>query len=116
MRTFTAEKVENIHGYFISLREVLKKFLELPDAFTVTISYVNSLTKSDSVMNFIQSKLWHNKRENFKDDAITLPLFIYYDDWQVNNPLGSHNTSLGGVYCYIPCLPPECVSSLNNFF
>lgn len=34
----------------------------------------------------------------------------------MNNPLGSHSASLGGVYCYIPCLPPECISRLENFF
>ncbi|KYN12664.1 hypothetical protein ALC57_15161 [Trachymyrmex cornetzi] len=40
----------------------------------------------------------------------------HYDDWQVNNPLGSHCTSLGGVYYYVPCLPPESVSRLENIF
>lgn len=98
------------------MRQVLQKFLELPDAFNAITCYINSLNESDSVTNFIQSKLWRHKKESFGNDEIVLPLFIYYDDWEVNNPLGSHCASLGGVYCYIPCLPPECVSRLENFF
>ncbi|XP_039305725.1 uncharacterized protein LOC105204954 isoform X1 [Solenopsis invicta] len=114
--TSTTEKIKDVCGYFIPLRQVLQKFFQLPDAFTATISYINSLKKSNSVKNFIQSKLWHSKRESFKNNDIVLPLFVYYDDWEVNNPLGSHSASLGGVYCYIPCLPPECISRLENFF
>ncbi|EFN60891.1 hypothetical protein EAG_02219, partial [Camponotus floridanus] len=91
-------------------------FFQLPDAFTSTMHYINSLKNLDSVKNFIQSELWCRKRKNFDNDAIVLPLFIYYDDWEVNNPLGSHTAALGGVYCYIPCLPPECISRLENIF
>lgn len=56
------------------------------------------------------------KKVHFNSDDIVLPLFGYYDDWEVNNPLGSHSASLEGVYFYIPCLPPECISRLENFF
>jgi len=115
--TFIIEKkIKDVCGYFKPLRQILQKFFELLDAFIATMCYINSLKKSDSVKNFIQSKLWHRKRESFDNDEIVLPLFVYYDDWEVNNPLGSHCASLGGVYCYIPCLPPECVSRLENFF
>lgn len=113
---FIAEKVTDVYSYFIPLRQVLQKFFELPDAFTATMDYINSLKESDSIKNFIQSKLWYQKKNNFDNDAIVLPLFVYYDDWEVNNPLGSHSSALGGVYCYIPCLPPECISRLENIF
>ncbi|EZA61817.1 hypothetical protein X777_09791, partial [Ooceraea biroi] len=56
------------------------------------------------------------RKKSFENNAIVFPLFIYYDDWEINNPLGSHCTSLGGVYYYVPCLPPECVSRLENIF
>lgn len=103
-------------GYFIPLRQTLQKFFELPNVFSTTMYYINSLKDSDTITNFVQSKLWHEKRKNFTDDAIVFPLFLYYDDCEVNNPLGSHSSSLGGVYYYIPCLPPECVSRLENIF
>jgi len=114
--TFIVRRVKDVCGSFIPLRQTLKKFFELPDAFTATIDYINSLKDSDIITNFVQSKLWCEKIKSFGNDSIVLPLFLYYDDWEVNNPLGSHSTSLGGVYYYIPCLPPECVSRLENIF
>lgn len=113
---FIVEHVKDVCGYFIPLRQTLKKFFELPDAFTATMHYINSLKDSDTITNFIQSKLWQETKKSFADDAIVFPLFLYYDDWEVNNPLGSHSTSLGGVYYCIPCLPPECGSRLENIF
>jgi len=113
---FTVEHMKDVNGYFIPLRHTLQKFFELPDVFTSTIDYINSLKGSETITNFIQSELWREKRKTFGDDALVFPLFIYYDDWEVNNPLGSHSTSLGGVYYFIPCLPPECASRLENIF
>lgn len=114
--SFLVEKVQDVYSYFIPLRQVLQQFFQLSDVFTVTMHYIDSLKDLDCVKNFIQSELWYQKRNNFDNNDIVLPLFIYYDDWEVNNPLGSHSTTLGGVYCYIPCLPPECVSRLENIF
>lgn len=114
--TFIAEKVKDICGYFIPLKQVLKQFFELPDAFNATINYINSLKESDSVKNFIQSKLWCQKKNNFEKDAIVLPLFVYYDDWEVNNPLGSHSASLGGVYCYVLMFTTRMCISIRKYF
>lgn len=43
---------------------------------------------------------------------------MYYDDFQVNNPLGSHAGSqkLGAVYISFGCLPPELSSLIDNIF
>lgn len=114
--TVIVEDIKDVCDYFIFLKLTLQKFFELPDAFIATMSYINSLKDSDSITNFIQSKLWCEKRKGFGDDDIVFPLFVCYDDWEVNNPLGSYCTSLGGVYCYLPCLLPECISVKKYFF
>lgn len=43
---------------------------------------------------------------------------IYYDDFEVGNPLGSHSgiNKLGGVYFSLPCLPPQYISKLENIY
>ncbi|XP_067207915.1 uncharacterized protein [Linepithema humile] len=46
--SFLVEKVKDVYSYFIPLRQVLQKFFELPDAFTATMHYINSLKDSDS--------------------------------------------------------------------
>jgi len=96
---------------------VLQKFFELPDSYESTISYIESLKEnSDYFSNFIHSSLWKQKTASYKEDEIILPFFVYYDDFDPNNPLGSHCNKLGAVYCAIPCLPPKYQSVLDNIF
>jgi hypothetical protein len=47
-----------------------------------------------------------------------LPLFIYYDDLEICNPLGSHASiqKLGAVFHSISCLSPQFVFQLENIF
>ena len=43
-----------------------------------------------------------------------MPLFVFCDDFEYNNALGSHSKSLGGVYVSLPFLPPEYQSTIDN--
>lgn len=49
-------------------------------------------------------------------NEIVLPLYIFFDDLEVGNPLGSHagTNKFGIVYASIACLPPHIASKLNN--
>ena len=52
-------------------------------------------------------------------NKIIIPYFWYFDDYETNNPLGTHAgiKKLGAVYIsFTPCLSPEFSSSLNNIF
>ena len=64
--------------------------------------------------NFIQSG-WVNQMENL---MIIFPFFIFHDDLQVGNALGSHASvqSFSTIYAFIGCLPPELASKINSIF
>lgn len=51
-------------------------------------------------------------------NKIVLPLFVYYDEFETRNPLGSYagEKKLGGVYVSIACLPPHLTAKLNNVY
>ncbi|XP_008189668.1 uncharacterized protein LOC103311743, partial [Acyrthosiphon pisum] len=68
------------------------------------------------IKSFVQSSLLKVKLNN--QNKIILPYFLYYDDFEVNNPLGSHAgiQKLGAVYISLACLPPELASSLNYIY
>lgn len=53
-----------------------------------------------------------------KKNEIHIPLVLYYDDFEVNNPLGSHCTihKLSALYVSIPVLPKKYASLLNCIF
>lgn len=100
---------------FMSLRVILKKFLELPDIFTTILMYMKSLSTEHVMSNLIQGKLWQKKLQSLEHKTV-LPLILYYDDFEVGNPLGSHAgiNKLGAVYIRIACIPPEYSSELEN--
>lgn len=45
-----------------------------------------------------------------------LPLFLYFNEFGVNNPLGSHAASVYAAYYSIPILPDYYLSTLQNIF
>lgn len=122
---FCAERSDNImkgkyvfvYGQYIPSDLVLQKFFELPDALKSILSYINFFEKdSKGFYNFVQSFLWAKKRQKYRKEDIVFPLFVYFDDIEVNNPLGSRSGKVGAVYVTVPYLPPECCSILKNIF
>lgn len=104
---------------FISTRHVLKKFFEMKNILSDTLDYINEIKSCDTIlMNFIQGSLWQNKIKDHDKNQIVLPIFLFFDDYEVGNPLGSHSSihKLGAVYLTIPCIPTHRLASLNNIF
>lgn len=98
-----------VQAEFIPLRFVLKTFFELKDVFISTIEYMHYLYENKEIVtNFIQMSLWSDYRKDFVGELV-LPLILFYDDYETNNPLGSHRgiAKCGAVYVTIPCLPPN---------
>jgi len=124
-KMFCAERYDNTmkgkyiseYGQYVPLDSMLQKFFELPGALKETLNYMDFLEKdSKGLHNFVQGFLWAKKRQKYSKEDIVFPLFVYFDDLEVNNPLGSHSGKLGAVYVTVPCLPPECCSILKNIF
>ena len=69
------------------------------------------------ITNIIQADLWLNLYSKKFTNSIVLPLFTYFDELEVGNPLGSHASTnkFGAVYASIACLPPHMASRLNSF-
>ena len=103
-------------GSYISVYHSLKFLFEIPGVYSETVKHVANLLKEKTIIsNFIQGKLWRNKYANYLQRFI-YPIFLFFDDFEPGNGLGSHAGSqkLGGVYLMIPCLPPHIVAKLNN--
>lgn len=72
---------------------------------------------SNSLSSFVQSPIWISKL-NKNSNKIVLPIFLFFDDFEITNPLGSHSGSqkLRALYFSLPCLPPELSFSIENIF
>lgn len=83
-----------------------------------TLEYVDKLKVHSSILiNFVQCSVW-KKKEKDHGIQIVLPIFLFFDDYEVGNALGSHSGihKLEAVYILIPCIPPHRQSSLNTIF
>ena len=106
---------------FVPIGSGLKQLFQLPDVYNQTIKYMKMLDSlSDKVViNFVQSKFWQELAKPFVHSRkLVMPIFLYFDDFQNNNALGSHAGigKCGAVYISIPCLPDEFRSKLENIF
>nr|XP_049693403.1 uncharacterized protein LOC126053965 [Helicoverpa armigera] len=100
----------------IPLRFVLQNFFSLKGVIKETFDYVNGLN-SNCLQNFVQGNYWRSVIEQY-DGKLVFPLFMYFDDYETGNVLGTHSGihKLGAVYVSVACMPPDRTSSLDNIF
>lgn len=109
--------LKNRYSYMIPLRKSLKSFLEVPNVLDIILDYEKGVCKDNSVMrNLVNGNCWQEANKDFDKNVKTLPLTIYYDDFESGNPLGSHagNQKIGVVYAAISLIPPKLSSRLEN--
>ncbi|KAI4454099.1 hypothetical protein MML48_scaffold00000237 [Holotrichia oblita] len=105
-------------GQVIPIHSVLKKFLELPHVLSEILTYTTNLKSESTIQNIVQTKFWNNKVKECKSNDIVFPLFLYFDEYETGNVLGSHSTihKMGAVYISLPCIPIVYQSKLENIF
>lgn len=102
------------------MQDVLKMFFELPNVFKEIYDYLQKETSNvqEGVYSSIFSgSRWKEISKLFRG-RIYFPIFIYYDDFEVCNPLSTAagKYKIGGMYFSIPCIPDKYRSMLQNVF
>ncbi|XP_055907791.1 uncharacterized protein LOC129942757 [Eupeodes corollae] len=95
-----------VKGVIMPLRFQFKKVFESRSMLANVLENIkNQLLNTKSVKNFVQGELWKKKCEMYPGKQL-IPYFLYNDEFEVNNPLGSHSGqhSVSNVYYSFPCL------------
>lgn len=73
--------------------------------------------KSNLLSSYLNDSSWNYIYSMFPD-KIVFPLFLYYDDAEMGNPIGSYSGvhKMDCIYYSVAALPPEYLLSLNNIF
>lgn len=123
----TALILKERFSVYVPICKSLQLFLELPNVLRTILEYHNftyvkkSFLEPDSdqlaLKNILDGSLWKDQLSKNKEKLV-LPLSIYFDDFEVCNPLGSHAGvyKLGAVYFSISSLSPQYSSRLENIF
>ncbi|XP_051173978.1 uncharacterized protein LOC127289825 [Leptopilina boulardi] len=108
---------KSIYAAHVPLKKTLETFFSSPGVFNMVLQYINELyAEKKFISNVVQGELWNKK---YKDlNKIIIPLYLYFDDFETRNPLGSHagEQKLGGVYISIASLPPHISAKMKNIF
>ncbi|XP_058827120.1 uncharacterized protein LOC131687098 [Topomyia yanbarensis] len=95
----------------------IKTFFECGALLEKTISNTVELEKTSDIKNFVAASRWKQIREKYKNDII-IPIWIYSDEFEVNDPQSSHSNrhSICGIYYSFPTFPEEFQGKLCNIF
>lgn len=87
-----------------------KKYFEL---HYNTLNHLKSNT--ETISHFVQADLW-KKKTSLYEGEIVFPFFLYIDDVEINNPLGSHANfqTITAIYYSFPFAKNN--SQLINIF
>jgi len=103
---------------FLYMKKNLKSFFELPNIYKIATQFINdSLSNNETMIPFLDGSTWNQMKCSFSD-KIVFSNFLYYDDDELGNPLGSHSGiyKMVCIYYLIATLPPEYLSTLENIF
>jgi hypothetical protein len=104
----------------VSQESCLRTFLSLPGVFNEICSYLREPLIPDNIADFKDGSLWrqHPLRVQHvdSDQVVVIPVFDFFDDVEVANPLGSHATihKIGAKYTIIKGCRPFHNSKLEN--
>lgn len=106
-------------GVIMDIPSQIRTFLELDSVFEGIIDFQNKLMELPHGVykNFVNGSFWRSVMENYRG-KLCLPVFIYNDDFKIDDKKGPHSTTntLSAFYYTFPSLPPHVSSKLDSIF
>ncbi|XP_055842787.1 uncharacterized protein LOC129909740 [Episyrphus balteatus] len=104
-------------GVLLPLEFQFRKTFEKNDLLIKTITEIKKISSDESnISHFIKGKAWQKKLELFSSSETVIPYFLYMDDAEINNPLGSHADPISFIYYSFPVIPGKSDVNLAALF
>lgn len=114
----TSLVLRNSSLYSVPIKKTLIQFLQLPGVFEAILKYQDQIfnVNKSFLCNIMNGSIW--KKRQTTNSTYEFPIVIYFDDFEVLNPLGSKAGcyKIGGVYFTVPNIPPCYASQLQYIF
>ncbi|XP_055540342.1 uncharacterized protein LOC129727012 [Wyeomyia smithii] len=110
--------IKSTHLVLLDIEFQIRKFFETENVLIDIITNINKLMQvRDKYVNFVSGILYQSNVDKHPGKLI-IPLFFYTDEFEINDPLSSHNKrhSISGLYYSFPTLPEHQLSKLSNVF
>lgn len=106
-----------------SIKTIIINFFNSTEKLDYCLQYVENLRnqsqcEQETTSNIVQSVSFNEKLKLYLEDENVLPIFLYFDEFETNNALGSHSglQNLGALYLSFPFIPFAMRSKLENIF
>lgn len=88
------------HLVMTNVRFQIRKFFEIENVLDNTLKHMERLKDSKRIDNFINGSLYKST-EAKNPGKLIIPIFFYSDEFEINDPLSSHNKrhSTKSIYC-----------------
>lgn len=106
------------YGALMPIKFQIKKFLQLPHVLDEIIQTINNYKDIHNLItSVIHGEIWKKRIRNINAE-IVIPYVLYFDEFEIDNPLGSHSGehSISALYYYFPVMPKFFLSNLSNIF
>lgn len=93
-------------GVLMPISFQFRKIFEKNDLILHTLKNMEKISNNSHLnSNFIQNPLWKEKSKSLvAAGKIAIPYFLYIDDAEINNPLGSHCNPISFLYYSFPVI------------
>lgn len=117
IRDTTTVMIKDLFLQFIPIDILFQRFLELPGVWNTIKLYMDKSESTEGITSFLNAQLWLDTKAKYPGKFI-MPLMLYSDDVEMNNPLGSRKgvNKICGTYCKMLGIPPQYSSMLENIF
>lgn len=72
--------VKDVTGILIPLRSILKKFLELPNVFSIIEKYMNDCSTEKNITSFLNAQLWLKTKAKYSEKFV-IPIMLLSMIW-----------------------------------
>jgi hypothetical protein len=112
----TTMKTMVLEGQHISIKKTFEILFTIPGVLEQAKSYMSG-SKDNVYCDFKDGLLWEKLKKPFGTKTV-FPIFIFFDDFECGDALGSHSgiNSIGGTYITPKCFHPKFLSKLINIF
>lgn len=102
-------------GTMLPVVHLLKSIFQLPNMLSGVLENQDNLSKETNICNFVNGSVWKEIKSEMKGKTV-IPYSLFYDDFEPDNPLGSHKTenAIGAFYFGFPTMPQFLCSLLEN--
>ncbi|XP_021699990.1 uncharacterized protein LOC110676430 [Aedes aegypti] len=103
-----------VTGIILPLEFTLRKYLESKGVMSTVMN--NITPSSDGIIRTIlDGSVWKTRTIGL-GSRLVIPLNLFFDDFTTTDTVSPHaaRTSVCGIYCYIPCMPANVLTKLEN--